>query len=169
VLKLYFASIFPVHSIWYHEKREGSRSVPLTNGSGSGRPINKHADPPDPDSVPQHCLSVSMAVHIISLKPVCSRIKHLNRDLFGFFYILYSTMPPLRFHCVGGCWDRIQDCCDFGISCQTFLPLDLNHSRLDLIPTRLDLIHTRLDLILHFTSMRVRVLGVSRSSITLKS
>jgi hypothetical protein len=41
---------------------------------------------------------------------------------FGFFCVLYSTLlhlPSLRFHCVGGCWDRIQDCCDFGIGSQT--------------------------------------------------
>jgi hypothetical protein len=28
------------------------------------------------------------------------------------FYVLYSKvfqLPPLRFYCVGGCWDRIQD------------------------------------------------------------
>ncbi len=24
-------------------------------------------------------------------------------------------LPPVRFHCVGGCWDRTQNCCDFGI------------------------------------------------------
>ncbi len=33
------------------------------------------------------------------------------------FYVRYSTLlylPPLRFHCVGGCGDRTQDCCDFG-------------------------------------------------------
>jgi hypothetical protein len=48
--------------------------------------------------------------------------------------ILYSTLlhlPPLRFHCVGGCGDRTQDCCVFGIA----------------LTTRLDLIHIRLDLI----------------------
>jgi hypothetical protein len=41
---------------------------------------------------------------------------------FFFFYVRYSTLlhlPPLRFHCVGGCWDIIQDCCDFGIDSQT--------------------------------------------------
>jgi hypothetical protein len=35
-----------------------------------------------------------------------------------FFYVLYSTLlrlPPLIFHCVVGCWDRTQGCCDFGI------------------------------------------------------
>ncbi len=38
------------------------------------------------------------------------------------FHVLYSTLlhlPPLRFHCVGGCWDRSQDCCDFGTGSQT--------------------------------------------------
>ncbi len=32
---------------------------------------------------------------------------------FIYFYVLYSTLlhlPPLRFHCVGGCYDRTQDC-----------------------------------------------------------
>ncbi len=48
----------------------------------------------------------------------------LKKDFFGFFifYVLYSTLihlPPLRFHCVGGCRNRTQDCCDYGIGCQT--------------------------------------------------
>jgi hypothetical protein len=41
---------------------------------------------------------------------------------FLFFYVRYSTLlhlPPLRFHCVGGCWDPTQDCFDFGIYSQT--------------------------------------------------
>ncbi len=29
--------------------------------------------------------------------------------LFGFFYSTLLYLPPLRFHCVGGCWDRTQD------------------------------------------------------------
>ncbi len=36
----------------------------------------------------------------------------VNRFLFLFllyFYILLQ-LPPLRFQCVGGCWDRNQDC-----------------------------------------------------------
>jgi hypothetical protein len=40
----------------------------------------------------------------------------------GIFFVLYATLfhlPPLRFHCVGGCWDRTQDSCDFGIGSQT--------------------------------------------------
>ncbi len=42
--------------------------------------------------------------------------------LFFSFYVRYSTLlyqTPLRFHCVGGCWDQTQDCCDFGIDSQT--------------------------------------------------
>jgi hypothetical protein len=48
----------------------------------------------------------------------------LNRGIFWIFFmcvpVLYSTLlylPSVRFHCVGGCWDRTQDCCDFGIGC----------------------------------------------------
>jgi hypothetical protein len=40
-----------------------------------------------------------------------------ERILWIFFmHVLYSTrlhLPPLRFHCVGGLWDRTQDSCDF--------------------------------------------------------
>jgi hypothetical protein len=39
----------------------------------------------------------------------------------GIFYVLYSILlhlPPLRFHCVGGCGDRTQDCYDFDIVSQ---------------------------------------------------
>jgi hypothetical protein len=39
---------------------------------------------------------------------------------FFFFYLRYSTLfhlPPLRFHRVGGCWDRTQDSCDYGNFC----------------------------------------------------
>ncbi len=39
-----------------------------------------------------------------------------------FMYLHYSTLlflPPLRYYWVVVCWDRTQDCCDFGIDCQT--------------------------------------------------
>jgi hypothetical protein len=42
-------------------------------------------------------------------------------NFLKFFMVLYSTLlhlPPLRFQCVGECWDRTQDSCDFGIDCQ---------------------------------------------------
>ncbi len=45
------------------------------------------------------------------------RLSHRLYYKVEFFLLLYSTvhhLPPLRFHCVGGCWDWTQDCCDFG-------------------------------------------------------
>jgi hypothetical protein len=51
---------------------------------------------------------------------------------FIFFYVRYSTLlrlPPLRFHCLGGCWDLTQDSCD------------LRHWLSDALTNRLDLIH----------------------------
>ncbi len=39
-------------------------------------------------------------------------------DFWIFMYVLYSTLlhlPPLIFHCDGGCWDRTQDSFVFGI------------------------------------------------------
>jgi hypothetical protein len=38
-------------------------------------------------------------------------VLNLERGILRFFYVHYSTMlhlPPLRFHCVGKCWDRTQ-------------------------------------------------------------
>jgi hypothetical protein len=40
---------------------------------------------------------------------------------FIYFSVRYSTLlnlPPLRFHCVGGCWNRTQDSCDKDTGCQ---------------------------------------------------
>ncbi len=48
--------------------------------------------------------------------------KRFSGEFFYIFSILYSTLlhlPPLRFNCVGGSWDRTQDSCDFGIGFQT--------------------------------------------------
>jgi hypothetical protein len=61
----------------------------------------------------------------------------LNKQLCKFFFLslLYSTLlhlPPIRFHCVGGCWDQSGDSCDFNISSQMLSP----------VTTRLNLIHS---------------------------
>jgi hypothetical protein len=51
----------------------------------------------------------------------------------GFLYVLYSTLlhlPPPRFHCVDGCWDRTQDCCK---NCNASPSLYSVTIRLDLI------------------------------------
>jgi hypothetical protein len=58
---------------------------------------------------------------------------HYRRDFhFYFFRLLYSTLlhlPPLKFHCFGRCWDRTQDCCDFGIGNRTLNYWARSHPR----------------------------------------
>jgi hypothetical protein len=53
-------------------------------------------------------------VHFLYIICICLRV----------FYVRFSTLLhllPLRFHWVGGCWDRTQGCCDFGGDSQTLL------------------------------------------------
>ncbi len=41
---------------------------------------------------------------------------------FFLFFLLYSALlhlPPLRFHCADGCWDRTKDRCNWCIGSQT--------------------------------------------------
>ncbi len=65
-----------------------------------------------------------------------------NRGIFldSFCYVVYSTLlhlPPLRFHCVRGCWNRIQDCWRiFGICSQTLQPLGYIYHRYHPLPAR---------------------------------
>jgi hypothetical protein len=50
-------------------------------------------------------------------------------DFFIIFSVLYSTLlhlPPVRFHCVGGCWNRTQYSCDFSIV-RRFNHSDISH------------------------------------------
>jgi hypothetical protein len=55
----------------------------------------------------------------------CSYFRDKEGILFFFllfFNVRYSSLlhlAPLRFHCIRGCWDRTQDCCNFGIDSQT--------------------------------------------------
>ncbi len=42
--------------------------------------------------------------------------------IFSIFFVQYSALlhlPPLRFHCADGCWDRTQDRCNWCIGSQT--------------------------------------------------
>ncbi len=42
--------------------------------------------------------------------------------IFIFLFVQYSALlhlPPLRFHCADGCWDRTQDRCNWCIDSQT--------------------------------------------------
>ncbi len=65
--------------------------------------------------------------------PLPYQLLHVNiRNTF--FSLQYSTLlhlPPLRFHCVDGCWDRTQDRCNGCMGMQS-----------DALTTRLDLIST---------------------------
>ncbi len=49
--------------------------------------------------------------------------KKITRGFLFYFCMHFIQnsfhLPPLRFHCVGVCWNRTQDCCDFGIGSQT--------------------------------------------------
>jgi hypothetical protein len=48
--------------------------------------------------------------------------KNIFGGIFSFSFVLYSALlhlPPLRFHCADGCWDRAQDRCNWCIGCQT--------------------------------------------------
>ncbi len=49
----------------------------------------------------------------------------LKEGYFGIFLCTLFNTASLRFLCVGGCWDRTRDCCDFGIENQTLQPLIL--------------------------------------------
>jgi hypothetical protein len=51
----------------------------------------------------------------------------IHKDEFFVHFLTQLHLPPLRFHCVAGCWDRTQDCC------YIWQP--------DVLTTRLDLIH----------------------------
>jgi hypothetical protein len=39
--------------------------------------------------------------------------------IFFIHVILFNTvhLPPIRYHCVRGCWDRTQASCDYGLGC----------------------------------------------------
>jgi hypothetical protein len=50
----------------------------------------------------------------IQNKPLLLAYWMFKGEIFGFLLHL----PPLRFHCVGGCWERTQDCYDYGIDSQ---------------------------------------------------
>jgi hypothetical protein len=70
----------------------------------------------------QYCKtgSVLHAVSKDSLLNYSAGCNILKGSFHWIFLVLYSTLwfylPPLRFHWVGGCWDRTQDSCDYYLS-----------------------------------------------------
>jgi hypothetical protein len=85
----------------------------------------------DPDLVFAQCSQLALTNHSIRaavLRLPAETVKtmafyFISGIYFGFFvYVRYSTLLhllPLRFHCVGGCWDLAHDFCDFAVGSQT--------------------------------------------------
>jgi hypothetical protein len=70
------------------------------------------------------CSDLSNIMQIFGLENTVDELEslELTGGFLDFFNALYSTLlhlPPLKFYFVGGCWDRTQDCCDFGIGSET--------------------------------------------------
>ncbi len=70
--------------------------------------------------------SCRLSPNIEAMKRLSVTFKVWRNVLFiflgGFFFVPYSTLlhlPPLRFHCAGGCWDWTQDHCNWCIGSQT--------------------------------------------------
>jgi hypothetical protein len=61
-------------------------------------------------------IEVLMNARVAGIRSV--KTNSFKGGFFWMFSALYSTLlhlPPLRFHCVVGCYDRTQGRCDFGI------------------------------------------------------
>jgi hypothetical protein len=55
---------------------------------------------------------------------------HITLQYFQGRIFWYSTLlhlPSLRFHCVEGCWDQTQDCCDFALTARCSNHLAISH------------------------------------------
>ncbi len=66
------------------------------------------------------CTSILLVLVVVKGIPMqCTSKLFLEGNfIFIFMYALFP-LPSPRFHCVGGCWDRTQDCCNFVIDSQT--------------------------------------------------
>ncbi len=92
-------------------------------------------------------------------REACGNIVFLKGDIFGFFYVQYSTLlhlPPLRLHCVGECLDPTQDSCNYGIGCQTLLPLGYISSTVGYISSTLGYISSNINGTCFWSGLRRR-------------
>ncbi len=99
---------------------------------------NRSCPDPDPNDFFRNRIRIRIRIHKTCEKPSLQKKRKSNTrklksgGFLRFFYVLYSTLlhlPPLRFHCVGGCWDRSNP--------------GLWHWQSDALTSRPDLIHTR--------------------------
>ncbi len=83
---------------------------------------------PDPGSRDQKVMdpgSRYATLHDVFILPNLRRGQIFLRGTFlDFFLFLHDIqnllhLPPLKFHCVGGCWNGTLDSCNYGIGCQT--------------------------------------------------
>jgi hypothetical protein len=97
------------------EKSSGS------SGTGSATPVSDISQ--TPNLFTQIAYSETFVAFILKTgfcKENIFQGGYLNMDIF-YFYECYSTLlflAPLRFDCVGKCWDRTHDCCEFSIDRQ---------------------------------------------------
>jgi hypothetical protein len=85
----------------------------LEVGGRQGRPEGPHSF--------LGCLIMAVIADLFKKKIFFFLSKGRFFEFFSFLCTISTLLllPPLRFHCVGGCWDRTQDSCDYGIGCQT--------------------------------------------------
>ncbi len=104
--------------------------------SKTGNPLNCVRRNP-PSYFGQKCARYIQNKSIVFKSSLCDTISSLHKpQVIIILYVLYSTvllLPPLRFHCVGGFWDRTQDSCVFVIGSQTLQPLGYVSSTLHII------------------------------------
>ncbi len=92
-------------------------------GRVSGSATNERPGPQMNPILRQQTLSFISITCSTPINPAGAASQAARPMIFLYsFYVRYSMLlhlPPLRFHWVGGCWDRAQDCCNFGIDSQT--------------------------------------------------
>jgi hypothetical protein len=68
------------------------------------------------DSLPSRPLKSEVVNFIFTARTEMTKVR--AGAVWDFSSTLFTALlhlPPLRFHCVRGCWGRTQDCCEFGI------------------------------------------------------
>ena len=87
----------------------GARQWWLRSCPGRSRPVCLLPHPPSSPSNLQLSETLKINFLIILFSSATHSDSTLSEEILRIFlYALYSTLlhlPPLRFHCVGGCWD----------------------------------------------------------------